>query len=530
MNAYFRLVMSQEGTGIELFPPSDGGEPINMNELTAYLQMKKILQYDSKEIFHAASTQGNQPVVVMLTQQQMYPENELCFLKVAEDKMSVTARFIAPSENGQLMSKTEIIRDLTMQRITTGIDTDAIDAFLQNRVYCTDLIVAQGTQPRHGSDASISYFFNTDLHARPTRLEDGSVDFFHLNTINHCKAGDLLARLTPEDKGEYGCNVYGEKIKPREVKHLTLKFGKNITLSEDRLAIYSDINGHVMLTDDKVFVSDVYEVENVGTATGNINSEGNVVVAGNVQAGFCIEATGNVEVRGVVEGASITAGGDIVIARGMNGMGKGILKAGGNVISKFVENATIEAGGCVEADSIMHSSVSARTCVTVDGRKGFIAGGVVRATNQISCKTLGSAMGADTVVEVGTDPQQKARYIQLQKQMAEMQKKFQTIQTTLTGAAAKMKTGAKFTPEQMQYIRSLAQASQQMKEQMQKDAREFEELDEMLSGKVEACVDVRETAYAGTKIVIGGDSVTLKSNVRFSRFVSDGGEVRIRAF
>ncbi len=529
MNSYFRLVATQMGTGIELIPATENGQRIDINEVVAYLQLKRITQYDVKEIYQAIQNLKTEPVIVMLPLPHKFQENEMFFLKVSEDKMTATARFIPPGNGGAELSLIEIISELAMKNIKQGIDEDAIDAFLENRQYCTDIVVARGVPARHGNDASIEYFFDTECNARPTRLEDGSVDFFNLNTINHCKEGDLLARLTPEDRGEYGMNVHGERMKPRDVKHLTLKFGDKIELSEDKLEIRSKINGHVMLTGDKVFVSDVYEVENVGTATGNITSEGSVIVSGNVQAGFSIVSNGNVEVRGVVEGASITAGGDIIIARGMNGMGKGVLKAGGSVVAKFVENATIEAGTYVEANSIMHSKVSARTQITVDGRKGFIAGGAVRATEKVECRTLGSAMGADTLVEVGVDPQQKLRYVELQKEMAEMSKKLVTVQTTLNGAAAKIKSGAKLPPEQMQYIKSLMQLSQQLSQQLEAGNVEMDELDRMLANRTEACVCVRDTAYAGTKIVIGEDSLTLKGDVKFTKFVSERGEVKIQS-
>lgn len=529
MNSYFRLVSSQVGTGIELIPPTDGGKAIDINELSAYLQKKRIVQVDIKQIFQAIQTLQDHPITVMLMPTQIYPENEMCFIHMSEDKMTVTARFMSPSSGGTLMDKREILRELDALHISHGIDMNAISSFLENRQYCTDYVLARGTEPRHGKDARIEYYFNTDVRAKPTRREDGSVDFFNLNTINHCKEGELLARLYPEDKGEYGTNVIGEKLKPKEVKHLTLKYGNNIEITEDKTEIYSKLNGHVMLTEDKVFVSDVYEVENVGTATGNIISEGNVIVSGNVQAGFSINAMGNVEVRGVVEGASIMAGGDIIIARGMNGMGKGVLKAGGRIVAKFFENATVEAGSYIEADSIMHSKVSAKTEVNVDGRKGFIAGGIVRATSKVSCKTLGSYIGGETVVEVGVDPQQKARYIQLQKDIAEAQKKYTTVQTTLSGAAVRLKTGAKMSQEQMQYIRSLAQAQQQMLEKLEADRREFEELDEFVLNNSAACICVRDTAYTGAKIIIGEESLTLKNDVQYSRFVVDGGEVRVHA-
>ena len=108
------------------------------------------------------------------------------------------------------------------------------------------------------------------------------------------KKGEVLARLYPEDPGENGTTIYGEIVKPREVKRKHLEFGRNITLSPDRLQITSDVNGHVALVQDKVFVSDVLEVENVDTSTGDIEYEGSVLVNGNVLTNFSIKAQGHV--------------------------------------------------------------------------------------------------------------------------------------------------------------------------------------------------------------------------------------------
>ncbi|MCR4691875.1 MAG: FapA family protein [Lachnospiraceae bacterium] len=527
MNGYFRLNIQQTGTMLELIPPStaDGVMP-PIGEITAYLQSKRITQFDLKGINDALTTILNQPALVPLLPNAVFPEHEMMNLTLSPDKMTVTARFYAPSTGGSQMGKDEILKDLAAQRIKMGIDESAIDAFLAERTYCTDIVIARGKPARHGEDARIEYFFNTDLNARPERKEDGSVDFFNLNTINHCKEGDLLAKLFPEDPGEEGYNVFGEVEKPRKVKHLTLKYGAKIDINGDKTELNSQINGHVMLTGGKVFVSDVYQVENVGTATGNINSEGSVLVNGNVQTGFSVTATGNIEVKGVVEGATLIAGGDIIIARGMNGMNRGKLEAGGSVVSKFIENAEVTAGTYIEADSIMHSKVSAKNEIRVDGKKGFIAGGMVRATTQVSCRVLGSAMGADTVVEVGVDPAMKARFQELQKEMLEMHKKRNMINTTLTGAVAKIKSGAKLPPEQMQYVQSLMQAAKQLEEKLEEDDMELCDLEELLSEKTESCVKVRDTAYPGTKIVIGDESVTLKKEVSYCRFHYDKGDIR----
>ena len=141
------------------------------------------------------------------------------------------------------------------------------------------------------------------------------------------------------------------------MKKAHLEFGHNIEISEDRRRLTSLVDGHVSLVEGKVFVSDVYEVENVDLSTGNIDFEGSVQVNGNVSSNFVIRAGSNVIISGVVEGAYIEAGGNIIIARGMNGMAKGTLKAGGNIVAKFLENATASAGGYVSTESILHLSL-----------------------------------------------------------------------------------------------------------------------------------------------------------------------------
>ena len=310
---------------------------------------------------------------------------------------------------------------------------------------------------RKGTDAKIEYFFETDLHAKPTLKEDGSVDFFHLNTLNHCKKGDILARLHPGDPGEYGTDIYQEKIKPRTIKQAVLKYGRNIMISDDRQVLTTQVNGHVSLVEGKVFVSDVLEVENVDNSTGNIEYDGNVMVNGNVCTNFKVKAKGDIEVRGVVEGAYLEAEGSVVIARGMNGMAKGTLKAGGNVIAKFIENSKVNAGGYVSAGSILHSEVTAGTEVIVSGKRGFITGGKVCAANLVQVKTLGSYMGADTLVEVGVDPNIKQRIQELQKAMTENKKEMDAMAPVLLGMAQKMTHGVNLKQEQLKSTQRMMQ-------------------------------------------------------------------------
>ncbi len=524
VNGYFQLVNIQGGFGVKCVPPKDGGNAIQINELMEYLG-KRGITGDAAMIKRAVCADTVQTVV--LGPGSCPPEQESYSMEISEDSMTVTVRFYPPSETGQRMNVDEFIKDLQYKKIVYGVNQELIKKHFRKPEYCKDLVVAEGKPPRHGKDAQINYFFNTDTHAVPTLKADGSVDFFNLNTINHCKKGDLLAQIIPEDPGECGCNVAGAKIKPRNVKRATLRFGKNVLQSEDRLSITSQVDGCVSLVDDQVFVSDLYEVENVDNSTGNIEFEGSVQVNGNVCSGFSVIAQGNVIVQGVVEGAYIRADGDIVITRGMNGMSKGRLEAGGNIIAKFLENATANAAGYVSAESILHSKVMAGSEITVTGRRGFVTGGHVCAGQKISAKNLGASLGASTLVEVGVNPGLKAEYQALQEELLEIQKVIKKTQPILTNYAEKKAKGIQFTPEQVKYIRSLIVLTDSKRKELQEKSKKWNELQAAFEGQNDACVEVTGEAFPGTVIVIKDVSMSLRSSYQHCRFKRIGGDVKM---
>lgn len=528
INGYFQLEPAPGSTRICIIPPVAGGEKVRINEVADYLSNRGYV-YDLPALNRAVESGEKTSVPVSGTSDGT--ERESYRLMVSEDKMLATVRFYAPSVGGSLMSCDEFLEDLRFRCVSYGIREDVIKSFFEaSREYCTDVVVAEGLPPRHGEDARIEYYFNTDLSMKPAQNEDGSVDFFHLNTVCPCTKGQELARIIPADEGDFGFNVHGEKIRPREVKRVSLKYGRNIELSEDRLSITSQVDGHVTLVDGKVFVSNLLEVENVDNATGNIDYEGSVEVKGNVCANFEVRARGNIIVHGVVEGALLVAGGDIIIERGVNGMSKGVLAAKGNIVSKFLENTTASACGYVSTDSILHSRVYAGTEVVVSGKRGFITGGQVCATNMISVKTLGSPMGASTIVEVGAQPEMKNKFQELQKQVTEAQKTIKSIKPILDSFEQKKNSGAVLEKEKLQYILSLKQAYAQRTQELEKNTKELERIQDLIENKNNAQVAVSGEVYAGTKIVICEVSMVVQKSMQYCRFVKKYGDVKMISY
>ncbi|MDE5940134.1 MAG: FapA family protein [Lachnospiraceae bacterium] len=526
MNGYFRLVNREGSSSLKLFPPTGEGKPVDVSDVVEYLTMKDYA-CDLPTLKRAVESAEKAEQEISLGNETRFPERECYKLRIGPDKMQAFAKFYAASEGGENMTAEEMIKDLELRGIKCGIRTEAIAGFFAKRNYLEEILVAEGREPVQGKNAFIEYKFNTDKKAKPTLNEDGSVDFFHLNILNHCNKGEVLAVLHREVPGEPGEDLGGNKIFPAEVRKETLKFGRNIEISEDRTVLTAQVDGHVELVEGSVFVSNELMVENVDNSTGNIDYEGNVQISGNVATNFQVKAKGDIVVKGVVEGAQLTAGGNIIIARGMNGMGRGVLKADGNIVAKFLENVTAEAEGYVASESILHSRVTAGGEVNVDGRRGFITGGKVSATGSIHVKTLGSEMGADTIVEVGTDPRLKERLNQLQKQIGEDTKLLQTVQPTLISAKQKLAKGVRLSPEQIQQIQSMAALNKQKTEAIAAANQEIEQLQKQMVSSSETMVCVKGEVYPGTRICIGDVSMVVQKTTHYCRFIRERGDVKM---
>lgn len=524
MNGYFQIQSNEKGVSLLLSPPIGNGEKIRVNELKEYLNRIGV-PYDAMAINSALYSLGEEEIVLFLTPMRIPPVNETCNIQVSLDKMTAILRMYPPSAGGLPISRAHIMEMLNCAKVRAGIDEEAIREALENRQYCTDIVVAKGKMQTPGRDAAIVYHFDTNNNMRPELKEDGSVDFFKLNTLHQCTQGQVLAEIIPEEKGEDGINVYGTVTPARAVKKITFAHGRNLEISEDGLKLISMVDGHVSLVDGTVFVSDVYSVEDVSTATGNIEYHGDVEVKGNVCENFSIRTDGDVFVKGVVEGALIEAGGNITIARGMHGQNKGILRAGGNIIAKFISAAEVEAEGFVEAEQILNAKVTAGTCVNAEIGKGLITGGKIIAKSAVNVKNAGSPMGAATIIEVGSDPDAKKRLTEFQKSVGEKSKAIPQMKMVLEDTAKKLKAGVKLLPEQLKNARMLQETIVETQAQIQRELKEIEKLDKMLKGDENAHIDVRGTMYQGVAVSISGATMTVKNEYTFCRLIKKGADV-----
>ena len=521
-NGLFQLIHKEDGTYLKLYPPVTGGNPVDMNDIMYYLERIKIEEYDVREMKQVIDSMKDKPVEYKVTEETVYPENEYLKLTINRDRTRVIARFYPPSNKGKLISRREILSDLEHNGVRHGILEHNIDIYLKARQFCTDFVIAKATEPIQGKDAVITYHFSTDITSKPTIKEDGTVDFHHIDNINHIEAGALLATLQPAELGKPGTDISGAPIKQAKVNVKTLKHGRNIHLSEDQTKMYSDVAGHVSLVDDKVFVSNTYEVPaDVSTATGDIVYDGNVHVCGNVITGFKIEAKGDIIVDGVVEGATLISGGQIVLRRGIQGMNRGELHAEGNIVTKFIENSKVYSGGDINTDAIMHSEVFAKGDVVSAGKRGLIIGGSVKSEGNVSMKVAGSTMGTKTLVEIGMDPALLEEYKELDKQMVLMTEEIEKHDKIVGVYAKKVKKGEKLEEDKMKQYQVAKKSIELLKQNIENAQKRSSELREEMDKHSQGRIKVSNIAYPGVKIVITNATYFVRSELHRTQFIKD---------
>ncbi len=527
MNGYFELIGGEKGA-IKFYPPTDGGDAIDIKELEYYLK-KHGIDYNLKDINEAIEKKEEKTVPLICP--VSYTIDEDVSFRISDDAMEAYARFYPPTRDGKGIDEEALTREIRLEKLRYGIDMSALDKFRADKKYCTDYLIAKGVAPVQGIDGVIEYFFNTDTSAKPTVNEDGTVDFYHLNTVVSCKKGDKLAKIRPGKDGTAGVDVYGTKYLPKKVNKPRLSFGKDVEISEDGMELTAGRDGHVKLLQGKVCVFTVLEMQDIGPATGNIeNFQGNLLIKGNVMAGFKVSATGDIEVKGVIESADVEAGGQIIVAKGINGSGHATIKAGTNIIAKYVENAKLIAEGYIHADCLMNCEASAGDSITVTGKKGLIAGGTIRATKYIETKKLGSAMGVFTEAQVGTDPKLKLRHEELIQRRMDLQKDIERIKPILVATKQKILNKEKITDELRQATQAYSQKFVASEKELGEIQKELEAIETKMKDNSHGYVSVSELAYAGTRIMVAADVLVLKNNYKYCRFMKKDGEVKMVPF
>ncbi len=524
--------LTQEGAFLKVIPAVGHGARASERDALQRIALRGVNQYDAKIVARVVNRAEGE--YIKIGDFDFNPDNQAALsVEIAEQEMKAYISVTQPGPGGPDLTKEEIISLLQSNGVVFGIKEEDIESFIDYPQYNTQVLAAEGRKAVDGENAHIVYNFTTDHSHIELKEKNGRVDFKEQNLIENVEAGQLLAKKAVLQHGEPGSTVTGRSLAADPGKDIELELGKNVKLSDDGLTIIALINGQVMLTGGKVNVEPVYTVDgDVNMHTGNILFLGTVVVKGSVGSGFTVKAAGNIEVMGSVGRSNLDAEGDIIVHQGIMGKNEGRVKAGINVVAKFIEHARIEAEeNVVVSDGIIHSSVDANQRIICQGKRASIVGGRLRAGEEIHAKVLGSVAGTETILEVGFDPKSKERLMELFKAKENLENELQEIELNINTITNLQRVQRKISEEKAKSLEDLNNKRAEMLSELEEINKEVNTINEYLASlKIMGKVSASDKVFPGVKIFIKNDHLVVRNEFKNVTFILQGKEVRMTKY
>ena len=455
-------------------------------------------------------------------------------LTVSVDNMLAFLR-VKPANADQVVTYDEVVDYLTQKGITYGICEDDIRDFCETRKFYTELLCAKGDLPVDGEDGSITYNFSTNTDFRPKERADGTVDFRDLDMVKNIAKGEELCRITPPVPGKDGTDVFNRTVPFKPGRSPLLPGGINTAVSEDGLALIAEVDGCINFTSSRIDVSEVFIVRgDVNSASGNINSIGSIIVQGDVREGFSVKAGKDISIHGMTEGAIIEAGGNITISNGMNGMGKGSLKAGGNIVGKYFENSILTAKGDIYADVLMNCRATAGGSIILKGNKASLIGGKYEAGQKIVAHNIGTGTSKATKVSIQSPKLNDLLVIgseeesmeALEQQLTNAKNDLEDFQSKFADLRAQIRADNQMEPEkQSQMIKAAIIKKAKMADEVQNIKDKLKIAGEKKNSLSEFKIVGSSVVYIGTKMSIGPFNLTLMNDYSNMKFYANADEI-----
>ena len=526
MSQGFDIRVTEKGVFLNVSPDCSA----SVADVVSAVRAKGVSDYDGGVLKKAIEEKLGHDIRIADTPPEESADAEFR-MKISDDALTCEMWFIPPKGSAAPPTPEQVKGYMVERSVVYGHDEAAIKNMIETPILKEWVVTARGTSPVHGKDADIKY--KVDLNVLKPREVGDKVDMKELGTVINVIQGQEIAEKTPPVQGKDGMTLMGKKIPAYMGKDKNLPAGKGTSVSEDRLHLYAEFDGNLLIKDGKLVVNTVFEVKgDVDYGVGNIDFIGPVTIKGSVREGFNVKSGSNMLVEGVVEGASLYSNGNMVISIGIRGMGRARLEAKGDVAAGYVDQAFIRSdGSIVVAEAILHSDVGARGDIIASSpKKGQIVGGKVQAGGEVICEILGSEMGTKTEVIVGVFPEMLEERKRITANIEQFSDQLEKIDANIEFLKILQQKGM-MTEDKQALLAKITKAKFQIKSQYDITKKRLEELDsEMEKSKTNGCVRVKNACHPGVTITIRGVRYLVRETLHFTKFVHDDGEIKLKSF
>ncbi len=454
-------------------------------------------------------------------------------VELSDDKMLATLAVTPPAGAGADVTVEQLREALKKAGVTTGIDSNKLKDIADKKMYFDVHVVAQGLPGRPSRDARIE--FKVQLARRPMpKIDDqDNADFHDINLVESVCTGQVLAVKQPKDDGLTGQDVTGATQLAPPAKDVAIVAGKNVMLLDDGVTYAAGIDGQVKYKATTLSVEPVLEIAgDVDYHTGNLAFLGTVIIRGSVLDNFTVRASQDIIINGSVGMSQVEAEGNVQVRGGIMGKESGLVRAGGTISAKFVENAKLRAERhVIVSESVLHSQVDAGHTVALTGKKAILAGGRCRAGHAIYAKEIGLIGGALTAVEVGLQLRLRDRIKQAEDELNRQTLLLNKVVLGLRGLLKIKAAAGRLPPEREQMLQELNSAGMRLKEKVAALGAEIDTLREeltasMTDGKIAAQVRINPRV----QLTVGRATLQVTQPIEFSTVRCEQGEIVLRPY
>ena len=430
---------------------------------------------------------------------------------LSEDAMRADVSLIPPMNGGEAFTIFSVLSALERAGVTRGIDHKGLEKVifqcLNDEKTISAFPAALGRLPKDSVPAHWQLKKRL-LGEDETDLTSPKVDYRRKSPFILVKKGEGLARSIPAAPGDPGFNVRGDFLSGGENTVPNYFPGENII--EKNNILYAAVSGRFDIENRVISVNETLDIDgDVDYSTGHIAFPGDVIIRGAVSDGFRVAAGKSIFAKQTLDASEVFCRGDLVVDGGLIGRGEGMIRIGGRLGARFIENCSIRTQGEVAVEkSVMHSTIFTQGLFDL-GEKGVLVGGLLWARDGVRTGSIGRPDAPPATIRAGSDFRVDQKLRSIRAQMERLEGKIDALRS-------RHRTGAD--------VEALIHQADEALDRMRESEHECRrELNPMQS----ACIEVFGTVDAGTAIQICEASTVLSAPMKNVVFYYDEAEDRI---
>ncbi len=451
------------------------------------------------------------------------PKDCIISISVTSNGSEVYITADPPENGGAELSVAAVKKKLDEFKITYGIDMDAINNLVENKLYGYRTLVARWKPAVNGVDGTITYHYDKQVDIAPVEDDHGFVDYKNLGLIRTIHKGDVIADITLPTEGESGIDVHGRTLRQIVGKKAAYAIGTNTALTPDGLQIIAQTDGNINFKHNAFSIEQVVTIQgDVDASVGNITFIGDVIVKGEVLEGFKISSNANIVVAGNVNGASLEADGNIIIKKGCINSN---IVAHGSVTINFCERSNIRCDGTLTSSNFVICDVYCGE-LSVKGSHGGLMGGKYTSLNSVEISNIGTKTYVPTQLTIGDNALLAEEKIAVQSEIEKNENNINDLTLIINFLNEKKKEMRSLPEDKEKILGNACRQKIMLGMEINKLNKRIDEINTTLASRQYLTVSCKGYMYPGVKIIINDSIFKAESEyVRTKIVLDESGEI-----